>query len=244
MEVHAPEHVIHSRREFLVHMVAITLGLLIAVGIDQSVEYLHHRHQRHELEENMRDEAGRNVEILSTHFEVNIPNLLWYRSVLKAAQATKPDGGYYDITLPPPAHDSSNKIMTSPERAVFPVAQSTGSLALLPETEAQAYAMVDFQSAEDAKDVDGIRAAAAELDRFDLKIGTKILPGEKLHLTPAQRDELVTALAGYAQQLYTLLHRDNLFYSECEGIVNGIQDEQSLREWLGTHPLIMDKYRN
>jgi len=134
--------------------------------------------------------------------------------------------------------------MTSPERTVFPVAQSTGAIALLPETEAQAYAMQDFQAQEDAKDVDAIRAANALVDRFSLAIGTNVLPGEHLRLTLAERDQLIVGLSTYAQELYTLLHRDNLFLNEAEGIVGGIHDEQSMRNWLGTHKLLMDKYRN
>lgn len=54
MEVHPPEHGIHSWRDFIVHMGTITLGLLIAIGLEQSVEWVHHRHQvaaiRHDLE--------------------------------------------------------------------------------------------------------------------------------------------------------------------------------------------------
>jgi len=102
MEVHAPEHAIHTRREFLIHMLAITLGLLIAIGLDQGVEYLHNHHLRHQLEENVLAEAQRNVDILNTHFEVNIPNLLWYRAALKVVLAAKPVAGFVDITLPPP----------------------------------------------------------------------------------------------------------------------------------------------
>lgn len=45
MEIHPPEHPLHTRRDFLIHMGTITLGLLIALGLEATVEYAHHRHQ-------------------------------------------------------------------------------------------------------------------------------------------------------------------------------------------------------
>ena len=54
LEAHAPHGDIQTWRGFLVHIGAIVIGLLIAVALEQSVELLHHRHQRPQLEEQMR----------------------------------------------------------------------------------------------------------------------------------------------------------------------------------------------
>jgi hypothetical protein len=54
LEAHAPHGDIQTWKGFLVHIGAIVIGLLIAVGLEQSVELLHHRHQRLQLEEQMR----------------------------------------------------------------------------------------------------------------------------------------------------------------------------------------------
>lgn len=37
MEVHPPHKPIHSVKEFMVHLLAITIGLLIALGLEASV---------------------------------------------------------------------------------------------------------------------------------------------------------------------------------------------------------------
>ena len=50
LDVHAPEHRIHGTRDFFLHLFTITIGLLIALGLEASVEALHHRHQRQEAE--------------------------------------------------------------------------------------------------------------------------------------------------------------------------------------------------
>jgi hypothetical protein len=43
VEVHPPHGPIHSVKEFLVHLLAITIGLLIALGLEASVGWAHHR---------------------------------------------------------------------------------------------------------------------------------------------------------------------------------------------------------
>ena len=56
MEVHAPSHPLHTWRDFFIHIATIVIGLLIAIGLEQSVEWLHHRHIVHEARENIRHE--------------------------------------------------------------------------------------------------------------------------------------------------------------------------------------------
>src|ERR1035441_4507065 len=53
MEVYPPHKPIHSIKEFLVHLLAITIGLLIALGLEASVEWLHHRHLARDARENI-----------------------------------------------------------------------------------------------------------------------------------------------------------------------------------------------
>lgn len=43
MEIHPPQHGIQSWREFLLHMTTIVLGILIAIGLEQTVEWVHHQ---------------------------------------------------------------------------------------------------------------------------------------------------------------------------------------------------------
>lgn len=60
IDVHAPEHGIHGTRDFVVHLLTITVGLLIALGLEASVEALHHRHQREQAEARIRQEIADN----------------------------------------------------------------------------------------------------------------------------------------------------------------------------------------
>jgi hypothetical protein len=60
LDVHAPEHRVGGVRDFFIHLFTITCGLLIALALEGSVEALHHRHQRMEAEQKIREEIRRN----------------------------------------------------------------------------------------------------------------------------------------------------------------------------------------
>jgi cold shock CspA family protein len=57
LDVHAPHETVRTWTDFFVHIATITIGLLIAISLEQSVEYLHHRHQAKEMAEKLRAES-------------------------------------------------------------------------------------------------------------------------------------------------------------------------------------------
>jgi hypothetical protein len=132
--------------------------------------------------------------------------------------------------------------MVAPERYVEPGAIASGSISLLPEPIAQTFARLDFQAQEDEKEVDKIREDSAVVERFALASGDRITPGEQLHLTLAQRDQLIAAFATYAEGLYSLLRRDSLFLISSMAIADGVEDPDALQSYLRQHPLVISKY--
>jgi hypothetical protein len=64
LDVHAPDHEINGARDFFVHLFTITIGLLIALGLEAGVEAVHHRNQRKEAETLIRREIKNNHELL------------------------------------------------------------------------------------------------------------------------------------------------------------------------------------
>ena len=44
LDVHAPHKSDHTWTDFFIHVGTIAVGLLLAIGLEQTVEYLHHRH--------------------------------------------------------------------------------------------------------------------------------------------------------------------------------------------------------
>lgn len=60
LDVHPPEHAPHGVREFFLHLFTITIGLLIALGLENAAEAWHHRQQKREAETMIRQEIQEN----------------------------------------------------------------------------------------------------------------------------------------------------------------------------------------
>ena len=60
MEVHPPEHPIHTWRDFFIHIATIVVGLLIAIGLEQTVEAVHRHGELRETRESLRNELEEN----------------------------------------------------------------------------------------------------------------------------------------------------------------------------------------
>jgi hypothetical protein len=151
MEVHAPHQPILSKKEFLVHLLAITIGLLIAVGIEGCVElYREHslvkearRTLRDEIQYNSDKMAGALPEIekekKSVDDSIKFLTRIMENPKDKAAQHGSINAGFSMVGL----HDTTWK-----------TAQATNALAYMPYAEAQRYSDIygsqkDFTAQED-----------------------------------------------------------------------------------------------
>jgi cell division protein ZapA (FtsZ GTPase activity inhibitor) len=65
LDVHAPEHRISGLRDFFVHLATITVGLLIALMLENAAEAWHHRHQRIEAQEKILQEIRENRDLVT-----------------------------------------------------------------------------------------------------------------------------------------------------------------------------------
>jgi hypothetical protein len=61
LDVHLPHEPVHGWRDFLLHILTITIGLLIALGLEGCVEWQHHRHLVHEAEASLHAEIEGNA---------------------------------------------------------------------------------------------------------------------------------------------------------------------------------------
>lgn len=60
LDVHAPHGPVHSWRDFLVHIAAIAIGLLLALALEKLVEYIHERRQLTEARRELVMEVAEN----------------------------------------------------------------------------------------------------------------------------------------------------------------------------------------
>jgi|SRR5579875_729574 len=67
IDVHAPEHRISGTRDFFVHLFTITVGLLIALALENAAEAWHHHEQKREAEAKIREEIRGNLNRLQSN---------------------------------------------------------------------------------------------------------------------------------------------------------------------------------
>src|SRR6185437_5621800 len=143
MDVHPPHGGIHSWRDFFVHLVVITLGLLIALGLEGVVEWGHNRHLVHTAEANLRTELLANRKTLADDLRfLDDAQKQGERQVsILAASRGKNHGttnhGTTDLTF----HWSWD----GPASAAWDTARNTGAVALMNYRVAQTYSEIYSQ---------------------------------------------------------------------------------------------------
>ena len=70
LDVHPPPHAAHGWRDFFVHIATIVIGLLIALGLEQSAEGIHHRRQVREARDAIAAERAANQHDFATATEM------------------------------------------------------------------------------------------------------------------------------------------------------------------------------
>jgi type VI protein secretion system component VasK len=65
LDVHPPNEAAHTWKDFFIHVGTICVGLLIAIGLEQTVEFFHHRHQLQEVRAQLAEERELDARILN-----------------------------------------------------------------------------------------------------------------------------------------------------------------------------------
>jgi hypothetical protein len=194
LDVHPPHAPTHTWKDFFIHIATITVGLLIAIGLEQTVEAIHHHHQREFLEEQMLHEAEGNLKVMKPQIEYSQKAIHYLLAREKALSEAPADGNGVTVTFP--ANSSATPevpILISPSRGTWSVAQAAGTIALLPPELAKVYARVDLSAEFE-------RAAEDDLSQKLMQLGTAVLKAHlpakaagPVHLTLTQRDDLLVA---------------------------------------------------
>lgn len=138
MDVDAPHEPIHTWRDFFVHLITITVGLLIALSLEGMVESIHKHHLLHQAETNLRDELKSNIATLAGD-EQQLDNAQRQAEgnlrLLAALKAHRPVGD--DLHF--------NWQWNGLDAAAWDTARNTGAIALMPYESAQGYSVIYAQ---------------------------------------------------------------------------------------------------
>ena len=136
MEVHPPHKPIHSVKEFMVHMLAITLGLLIALGLEAAVERLHHRSLVREARENIAQEMRDNQRNLAAELKALPTEKTHLKTMLEVTANLQRTGSFKNAT------PEFQWTVTRLSDAAWNTAGSSGALAYMPYAEARRYSQI------------------------------------------------------------------------------------------------------
>jgi hypothetical protein len=124
MHIHRPKP-LHGWRDILLEIGVIVVGIVIAVGLEQSTEFLHHRHQLEQLEAAIQKDGRAN----RAYVESDIANaqivLDWALDQAAAVERAGPTGSLTLRRMPAAE-------IGAPDAGVWPSARASGVSNLLP----------------------------------------------------------------------------------------------------------------
>ncbi len=146
IDVHAPHGGIHTWKDFWIHLGTIALGLLIAIGLEQSVEAVHRLHERHQLEVDLRAEGLRNRQKALDDIVLDQKIVAWLLHLQRGVDEARDTSGKAPFVYParPDGFLDSPRFATyrTLETGAWATANGSSLLVLLPRGEAETYANV------------------------------------------------------------------------------------------------------
>ena len=161
LDVHPPHEPVHTWRDFLLHLATITIGLLIALGLEGCVEWMHHRHLVHQAETSLRTEIENNDSttqslLAAVHKQQSV---LQNDVALLNQEISNPKVPVTGLSL-------EFRLVTLDEVS-WKTAQTTGAIAYMPYARAQEYAEVyDMQEKLNNAQEQGVRDTVMGIGLF------------------------------------------------------------------------------
>jgi len=248
LDVHVPHAAIQTWRGFFIHIATITIGLLIAIALEQCVEHLHHLHQRHQLQQDLLEEAKRNQNTLTQDLGLE-SQAVWFRQVLAATKAI-PANGQTAINLPSMpcipgtlgANGMDATVRTkyfAPSDAVWVTAKDAGLIVHLPVGDARMYARLAHNYSLQAAARDRFAAACERIDSLHTRYASTIpdKTGDAWAMNQEQANEVADAAAAADTALRALMWRTRWNLKFEEGIIGGAKNyDEVLMNLAGQNP--------
>jgi hypothetical protein len=249
LDVHVPHKNAHTWTDFVIHITTITVGLFIAIGLEQTVEYFHHLHQRHQLEERLRDELRANLHRDADDFRI-FSQIRAYTVELKSSVSARRSGA--SPVAPPAANDTRRyQIPTAPSMAIWEAAKLDATIPLLPPKEIDLFNAVVLQYNLTSVAIDDFQHAAFALESFEERfvdspgafdMGYPAPPPPLEMMSPADVAQYEALLAAYIKAVDRLTVRLHFFDRVVRGVLDGATDREDIlrRAFPGHKPPPLD----
>ena len=205
LDVHPPHEAAHSWRDFFIHIATIVLGLLIAIGLEQTVEFFHHRHLVAEARDNIHREIRENQQLLPSNVESLQENAARLKQNIDTIRILR--------NHPKDVHGKIlyNLSWSGFTDAAWRTARDTGALSYMPYDEVQQLSELYGQQ----QYVSGLGTAL--FTEQSKAAGPIFAEGSIEQLTPSEVDRLMdntTSLYAQAQSVKELLSQLQHDYAE------------------------------
>ena len=224
LDVHPPHEAAHTWRDFFIHIATICVGLLIAIGLEQTVEAIHHHHQRKFLEEQMLHEAEENLTVMKSQIEYARKLSAFILEREQALEQAQADGDGVQVAF---ATDEPSlpeiPILISPSRGTWTVATAAGTIALVPPELAKVYARVDLAAQFEKEAEDDLSQNLMRLGTATLKAHLPARGAGPIHMTGAQRDDLLASYDEVGQAANIFAFRLAILTGASQAVVARVQ---------------------
>ncbi len=224
LDVHAPHETIHTWKSFLTHIAAIVVGLLIAVGLEQTVEFFHHRHQRHSLDEALQINGEANRKYIQDDIAASQNIMDWALEQATIVEKAGPSGSL-TIRRMPAGH------IFAPDAGVWLSAKASGLTSLLPASAQNWFEDLDNLELEtfvsSASGVAHLHAAYAALDQAIVGHASETSSGDLdlSTLTAPQRAIVIGDFRSIAEQAREVMRRLVSYTVDNEYILHTPRDQ-------------------
>jgi hypothetical protein len=179
MEVHQPQHPIHTWREFFIHMGTLVLGLLLALALEQTVEAVHHHRQVRELHESLQQD-GKKV-VTDCNRVIAFADQTSRQSAARALLIRQAFARHQSLAVSPMQDSTDWDFPTDP---AWRAAKASGLVELVPQSDVKVYSEIDSLVDEFAASYPPYDIAARKVARFEsrwrLNSASTAIPPEEM----------------------------------------------------------------
>jgi hypothetical protein len=213
IDIHPPQHAPITKREFFIHLFIVVLGILIAIGLEQTVEYLHHRHQAEHAERSLRQESLENRALVRQ----DLPSIAQAQQLVRANMAAL---DRTTLAPPTPFHPVpylAHTYVLTPHNVAWLALRDSQLLWLMPQTLSDTYWEMDY-------DRSLAQEGNAEIVQRRQEVETLLhLHADPATLSSEERERLLLAFGALDQSLTNMRQALLIYNTANEAALSGKQ---------------------
>ena len=219
IDVHPPHQATHTWTDFAIHIATICVGLLIAIGLEQSVEYIHRGHERRDLREALYAESEQIMRDSRTTRESSDTATLW-----AGARIVQLKAALRENRPVPPGPPTPPNTGDSPNDPIWQAAKTSNTAALLSRDELTAYGELNFRSGDTRDLFNNVNVAWLAGSAYAVRFGSNMGTADLSHASPEEIREMIEHLGAFALALNLIANSASKTEGAAEAVHNGEHD--------------------